>query len=119
MNPHDLKPTNTTPEIALKENTLSIQGRSIPMSDAKFYDPFIEWAKTLNLKHLSVDIKLEYMNSSSSKKLLQLLKTLNTNVHLENLQINWYYEEGDEETIEHGQLFEKLLKNSSFRLLKY
>jgi len=119
MNPIDLKPTSTTPAITLKNKSLSIQGRSIPLSEAKFYDPFINWAKELKSDLLTVEIKLEYMNSSSSKKLLQLLKAIDSNKDLGNIKIKWYYEEGDEELKEHGLLFERLLKNSEFRIIKY
>jgi len=119
MNPLNLKPTNTTPAITLLDNTLIISGRSIPLSEAKFYDPFIEWARELESEKLVVEIKLEYMNSSSSKKLLQLLKALDSNHALGNLNIRWLYEEGDEELKDHGQVFEKLLKKAEFRIMKY
>jgi hypothetical protein len=119
MNPLDLKPTNTTPEISFSKNKLTIAGRSIPLSDVRFYDPFIEWAKTLESAKLSVDIKLEYMNSSSSKKLLQLLKTLDVNSKILHYTINWYYEDGDEESKEQGKVFEKLLKKAGFRYVSF
>jgi hypothetical protein len=119
MNPIDLKQTNTTPAIVFSEDKLTISGRSIPLSEAKFYDPFIEWAKDLKLAHLSVDINLEYMNSSSSKKLLQLMKTLDGNPAIQNLVITWYFESGDEELKEQGRIFENLMKHATFRYVKY
>jgi hypothetical protein len=119
MNPANLNPTTTTPAITLKSETLSITGRSIPLSEARFYDPFIEWAKNLNTAILNVEIRLEYLNSSSSKKLLQLLKALDTNKNLESLNITWYYEDGDDELKDHGHLFEKLLKKAEFRIEMY
>lgn len=89
------------------------------MSEPKFYDAYIEWAKKLKDDSLTVEIKLEYMNSSSSKKLLLLLKALDSNKSLEKLKVIWYYEAGDEELKEQGQVFEKLLKKAEFRTIKY
>jgi hypothetical protein len=119
MNPVNLKPTATTPAITISEQTLSISGRSIPLSEPKFFDPYIEWAKNLKCEELRVDIKLEYMNSSSAKKLLQLLKSLDTNKDIYSLKIFWYYEEGDEELKDNGHLFEKLLKKAEVRIIKF
>jgi hypothetical protein len=119
MNPIELKPTNTTPAIVLQDDKLLIKGRSIPLSEAKFYDPYIEWAKDCRFNHLYVDINLEYMNSSSSKKLLFLLKTLDGNPAIRDLTITWYFESGDDELKDQGRLFEKLMKHAHFRYVKY
>ena len=65
-----------------------------------------------------MDINLEYINSGSSKKLLTLLKALNTNVYVKSLIVNWHYEEGDEDTFVKGQLFEESLPKAEFRFHK-
>lgn len=117
MNPADLEPTSTTPAITLRSDKLIIKGRSIPVTEASFYDKYIEWGKQLNSESLTVDIRLEYMNSSSIKKLLLLLKSLDSNKELGRLHINWYYEEGDDELKEHGMVFKKLLKRSSLDII--
>ncbi len=120
MNPADLKPTSTTPAIVFENNDkIIIKGRSIPLSDARFYDPFIAWAEKVESSRFTVEINLEYMNSSSSKKLLLFLKTLEGNAKIDKLKVIWYYEEGDEENLEHGRLFERLLKKTEFRFMKF
>lgn len=119
MNLINLKPTNNTPAITIDDKVLSIKGRSIPLSEANFYDPFIEWAKDLRSDVLTMEVKLEYMNSSSSKKLLHLMKTLDSNKNLELFKVNWYYEEGDEESKDHALMFQKLLKKAEFRIMKF
>lgn len=119
MNPIDLQPTNTTPAITLKDNLLSIRGRSIPLSEAKFYDPYIEWAKEVTSESLTVEIKLEFMNSSSIKKLLLLLRNLDANKNVVLLNIDWFYEVGDDELKEHGLVLGKLLKRATLRIIKY
>jgi len=119
MNPIDLKPTNTTPAITFNKDKLTITGRSIPLSEAKFYDPFIAWAETLEVDTLTIEIKLEYVNSSSTKKLLHLFKMLDVNHKIRQLFVNWFYEEGDEESKDHGKVFENLMKRAKFRFIRY
>jgi hypothetical protein len=118
MNPLDLKGTSTTPAILFNVDKLTIKGRSIPLSEAKFYDPYISWAGLLKSEKLTVDINLEYMNSSSSKKLLLLLKALDSNTEIKTLKINWYYENGDDEAKESGKVFENLLRKAEFKFVK-
>jgi hypothetical protein len=69
----------------------------------------------LQVNSLVVDLKLEYMNSSSSKKIFYLLKVLDSNKHVNNRVINWYYEEGDEDALLKGQVFHEALTNTTFK----
>jgi len=108
--------TNITPAVTFAENSkLLIKGRSIAEDVLKFYQPLIDWAGKLNISSLTVDINLEYVNSSSSKKLFSLLKVLDTNTSIKDLTINWFYEEGDEDSLEKGRFYEKLLLKAKFR----
>jgi hypothetical protein len=120
MVPLEINATNNTPAILYQEDgKLLIKGRSVPASEAKFYEPVIEWAKKLNVSTLIVEINLEYMNSGSSKMMLTLLKTLENHAHIKKLNIKWYYEEGDEETYEKGKLFHELLENTNFKFCRF
>jgi len=112
----DLEPTNSTPAVRFGEDgKLTIIGRSIPEDVMKFYQPLLEWAGELQIKSLMVEINLEYMNSASSKKILYLLKILDANNSIKELTVNWFYEEGDEDALEIGQVFEDLLLKATFR----
>jgi hypothetical protein len=108
--------TSSTPEITYGEgDKLVIKGRSLPEDVTTFYKPLIDWAVALQVNSLTVDINLEYMNSASSKKVLDLLKVLDANNHIKELTVNWFYEEGDEDALENGQIYEELLLKASFR----
>jgi hypothetical protein len=85
----------------------------------KFYKPLIEWAGSLQVKKLTIDINLEYVNSASSKKLLYLLKILEANENIKKLTVNWYYERDDEDALENGKVLEKLLMKTHFRFHAY
>jgi hypothetical protein len=116
----DVNATNSTPAVIFGEdNILSIKGRSIPANESKFYNPLIEWAKKVTVSKLIVDLNLEYMNSGSSKMLLYLLKTLDTNTSVEKLIVKWYYEAGDESTYECGKIFKEMLRKAEFRFCRY
>ena len=116
----DVKPTNSTPAIMFGEDgKLLISGRSIPEDAVKFYQPLLEWAAELQASSLNVEINLEYMNSSSSKKLLHLLRLLDANSSIRELTVNWCYEKDDEDTLEIGQIFEERLLKASFRYSEY
>ena len=112
----NIKATNTTPAIRYSQDgKLRIKGRSITEAAINFYQPLIDWAQTLQIKALIVDINLEYLNSTSSKKLLHLLKMLDSNNHIKKLLINWYYEEGDDDSLEKGQVLESFLHKAEFK----
>lgn len=112
--------TKTHPQVVfMTGGKLLIKGRSIPQDARSFYQPLIDWATNLNVTKLIVDIDLEYMNSASSKKILYMLKTLDMNNHIQKLIVNWHFEEGDEENLSSGQIFEKLLSKADFNYIEH
>ncbi|MBN2813732.1 MAG: DUF1987 domain-containing protein [Bacteroidales bacterium] len=120
MNTIEKPATPNTPEVKFIEGKkLVLKGRSIPQDAKSFYQPLIDWAAKLNIRHLAVDINLEFMNSTSAKKLLNMLKKFDSNNRIETVSITWYYEEGDEECLISGQIFEKLLKKPVFNFQEY
>jgi hypothetical protein len=120
MNTLDLQETSSTPSIIYEGNDkLVIKGRSLPEDVVKFYQPVFEWANNLKVDTLIVEINLEYMNSASSKHLLNLLQLLDSNNGIQDLQINWYYEKGDEDALEDGQTFEEYLLKAHFTFHEY
>lgn len=116
----DLKATHSTPEVRYGEDgILIINGKSIPEDVAKFYNPLLEWAARVRVKSIKIEVNLEYMNSASSKKMLNLLKILDANSSIQELTVNWSFEEGDEDALEMGQFFEEFLLKANFRYTEY
>lgn len=112
--------TPNTPEVQFIDGEkLILKGRSIPQDAKSFYQPLIDWAAKLNTRHLAVVINLEFMNSASAKNLLTMLKKFDSNSNIKTITITWYYEEGDEESLISGQIFEKLLKKPIFNFQEY
>jgi anti-anti-sigma regulatory factor len=107
--------TTNTPMADFKPNgLLKLEGRSSSENAAKFYDSLIEFAGELNVPRVYLDINLEYINTASSKQLLSLLNTLDQNNNIGSVQVNWFYEEGDEDSVETGEMFEDSLKRIRF-----
>jgi hypothetical protein len=120
MNNLILEKTGNTPAIEFMEDgRLLIEGRSLPENTTKFFNPLIEWVAGLNASDVRIVINLEYLNSSSTKKLLELLKVLDANSNIKNLYVDWLYEQDDEDILENGQIFEEILLKAQFRYREY
>ena len=93
---------------------LEVKGRSIPENSIEFYKPMVDWldkyAKS-PAKQTKVNIQLEYFNTSSSKCILDVFKKLEVIHKLSNeVVINWYYEEDDEDMLEAGEDYESIIR---------
>ena len=105
------KETLGTPNVFFSEKgILIISGKCLPENAINFFEPIIKKIDRFIEKNQSINItcELEYINSSSSKVLYQLLeKVVNSGI---KQTINWYYEEDDEDMKELGEDYETLLK---------
>jgi hypothetical protein len=69
-----------------------------------------EYAKS-PLEKTSVNVQLEYFNTSSSKCILDVFKKLEAIHKAKNeVVINWYYEEDDEDMLEAGEDYESIIR---------
>jgi len=101
------------------EGKLKLEGRSIPEDVCKLYDPLIAFVDELSVEEVSLDINLEYFNTSSSKKLLELLRHLDANTKVTTIKVNWYFEEGDDDSVETAEIYEEMLHRVDFRYIQY
>lgn len=93
---------------------IEIKGRSIPENSIEFYKPLVDWLDKYSkvAKPLTkVNVQLEYFNTSSSKCILDVFKKLE-GIHKSNNEviINWYYEEDDEDMLEAGEDYESIIR---------
>ena len=109
MKKYTVEGTSVTPLINfdLEKGNLEIRGFSIPENSIEFYRPLNEaldtYASAVQLPTTNVTIELEYFNTSSSKCLLGLLRKLESmNKSGTTVNINWLYEEGDEDMLQAG-----------------
>ncbi len=115
--------TPKTPYVRLDgENGLvEIKGRSIPENSVEFYKPIIDWLEKFGedpAAETGVNIQLEYFNTSSSKCILDIFKRLEL-IHKKGnkVEINWYYEEDDEDMFEAGEDYQSII-NIPFKMIE-
>lgn len=107
--------TKVTPKIDFNDETgvFELTGRSLPEQTYELYKPLIEW-----IDHYITDpqpktilhINLEYVNSSSNKYIMLLLKKLDDFYQKgSDVTIYWYYEEEDEDTYETITEYQEIL----------
>lgn len=93
--------------------TLALKGRSIPENSIEFYKPLNDWldAYTNSPKSkTTVEVRLEYFNTSSSKCILDFFKRLEKVNHGESVvQVNWYFETDDEDMEEAGEDYDAIV----------
>ncbi|MGC8822968.1 MAG: DUF1987 domain-containing protein [Bacteroidales bacterium] len=116
MEPLIIEGTAKTPTVNFNasEGLIEIKGRSIPENSIEFYKPLVDWldeyAKS-PAPHTTVNIQLEYFNTSSSKCILDVFKKLEAIYKNKNdVKINWYYEEDDEDMLEAGEDYESIIR---------
>jgi hypothetical protein len=108
-------PANDTPLVHFELNgNLLLKGRSLVSDINQFYEPLIEWVKQLNTIRVRFCIELDYYNTSSAKKLMELLKEVENNPQVKEFEVIWQYEEDDEDTLEKGIIFSEKLKKAKF-----
>jgi hypothetical protein len=107
--------THYTPRVEFKSNgNLLLEGKSCPVNVTRFYFPIINWVTGLKIKKVKFDINLEYINSASVKNILEIIKELEANRNIKEIEINWYYEEDDDDVLETGEILEELSQGTKF-----
>lgn len=113
-----IEATEFTPGINFDLNTyvFKMHGVSRPEDVMEFYSPIIEWLKQFDeeiVSHTSTKydipllnfvIHMSYFNSSSAKSLLQVFERFKVIYNRGiKLQIDFYYDDGDEQMKEDGE----------------
>jgi len=108
----NLEGTEETPSIILdkKKGVFEISGRSLPENATGFYKPVIRWIEEYASNPNTVTeliFKLDYFNTASSKLILDVLAALEK---VKNANVQWYFNEDDEDMEEAGEDFSQLVK---------
>ena len=111
-----IKKSGEFPEVEFnkKNGRLKISGKSFMEDTVAFYTPVMEWLNAYKLNPHEITeftFSLEYMNTSSSKFLLDIFQLLNE-IHRKNqgVKVIWRYYEDDEDMEETGKQYEELFK---------
>lgn len=112
-----LESTEFTPEVYfnIDNHIFDMKGISMPENASDFYLQIIEWLdeyeeniakKNTGEDDISIKLnfKLTYCNSASAKYLLTIMEKLKTFVDSGiNIEVNWYYDAGDELMLDDGK----------------
>ena len=107
--------TEETPQVEFNTETsvYSISGRSLPEDATKFYDQLVDLVKAFSEKpksEFTLNINLDYFNSSSAKQLVELMILLEALDKKEcKVKIIWLYEEEDELMETRGKEIESII----------
>ena len=113
----EIQATEDTPGIRYlsESKEFLMSGRSLPEDVTTFYKPVFDW-----LDHFEKDpsskatfkFQLEYFNTASSKIILDILMRLEELMKpgQDNIAIEWYYQESDEDMQEAGEEYRELVE---------
>ncbi|MFY0686829.1 MAG: DUF1987 domain-containing protein [Cyclobacteriaceae bacterium] len=110
-----IEPTRTTPLINFdpEEGVLEMKGRSSPENSIQFYQGVIDGLDEFiasDKESFVANFAFEYFNTSSSKCLFDVFKRLSKiDEEGKSLEINWYFEEDDDDMMEAGEDYCDLL----------
>ena len=118
--------TRSSPAIVFDAETrhLHITGESYPENAAAFYAPVFAWVREFiagleRAATVQIDLEILYLNSSSTKVLLNLLDLLEQAAQDGlNIIINWRYDPENEAMLECGQDFSEELDALTFNLVE-
>ncbi|MBI9068698.1 MAG: DUF1987 domain-containing protein [Salinivirgaceae bacterium] len=124
MLPLIIDQTSDTAEVILDKNqgTFEFSGTSMPDNTKKFFEPIISWIASYiesPNEETIVNFKMKYFNTSSTKSLLDIMiqfKEIAKNGKM--LIINWHFPSDDEDMLEAGQGFSKMVR-FPFNYIKY
>ena len=124
MLPLILDKTVDTPEIILDktQGTFDFLGTSMPANTKKYFEPVFTWIEKYNEspnEETIVNFKMKYFNTSSTKSLLDIMIQFKEIAKKGNmLIINWHFPADDEDMLEAGQGFSKMVR-FPFNFIKY
>lgn len=110
MHPIDLKQTKSSPAIWFdpERAVLGIFGESYPENSFEFYAPLFAWLREAlpGLPALSVQVNVSYMNSSSTKCMLDLLDALEAaHEQGKRIELDWFYDRDNPRSLELAREF--------------
>lgn len=117
-----IEKTRSTPYIHFDTDTgyLQIKGESYPENVAKFYTPILEWLREYleqGSGDMTVEFKITYFNSSSSKVLLTILDLLEQGiVNGRKILVKWVCDKDNDVAIECGEEFKEDLSQLPFMI---
>ena len=106
----DIPATKSSPKVvfSIEERTLAITGECYPENPFEFFEPIFTalQAELPRLKEMRLRVQVPYMNSSSTKCMLDLLDLLaKKENHGCAARVSWHYDEGNSRALDLAEEF--------------
>jgi hypothetical protein len=100
--------------------TIIISGRAIPEHAGMAWVSFLEDLKVYVLQHkkLTIEFKLDYFNSASSRYITDMFNILEESAKTTKSTVNWYYFQADETTFENGEIYQERARKVKINLIE-
>lgn len=115
MNNFTIKQGEDLPGVLINfdQGIIELVGKSLPEDSLTFYIPIEAAVKDYIANPqptTNINLRLEYLNSSSQKRILEILSLFEAVVELgHQVVINWYFNQDDEDILEEGKDLAKTL----------
>ncbi len=108
----DIQLTDSSPKVFYNDSdkTLLIEGESYPENSFDFYKPVFQWFDNIfpELDNFNFHLKINYMNSSSVKCLLDIFSIIeNAYSSGMKIQVKWFYEKDNSRALEMAEEFKE------------
>lgn len=107
----EISATKSTPFINCNGQIglVQITGESYPENSFDFYKPILEWIENFLINPsypLQLELRLLYLNTSSTRCIIDILDTLQSaHDRGKSVLVRWYYEEGNDRSLEVAEEF--------------
>jgi hypothetical protein len=112
----NIEPTEITPCVKLNAETglFIIEGKTLPENVNFFYEPILIWLNeyiTNPKENTILEVKLEYINTASSKAIFSVFLKLEKLVNKgKTAKIKWFYADDDEDMKDVGEEYADVIK---------
>ena len=110
-----IKESLNNPKVILDpaKKRYEISGKSFPENAKSFYQPVIDWVKTVPVtspEKIRLPFMLDYISSSSVISVKQVLSKIKArNTEGADIEVQWYYDPSDPDIKELGEEYEKVI----------
>jgi hypothetical protein len=111
-----IEQADVTPKVSIDSDKgqIVITGKSLPEDSTAFFLPIENAIKEYISKakqNTNIDLSLEYMNSSSQKRIIEILSLFEELINQQKVvNINWHYPDDDDDILDEGKDLAKVLQ---------
>ena len=114
--------TNRMPGVSLdaKNHAMLLEGEAYPEDVAAAFEPLMTSISTTLAESgetpMTVKFQLQYFNSGSSRKILEIIKMIDAGDTAHNIE--WRADPEDDEMIDHGNRFSRAVSKAGFTVVE-